>query len=365
MAGRRAFKRGLMKTGFPLIRRWRAWNGPSWQSGGVPCGIFREKRELARGRVEGRMVADGQLLPPLPENSEMVGCGLGQTTHANWAALWTRRERVHLLGRSLVHVDPTGRAAYEALYGPQAAGDPVWRMRPEQTPEELPGKWTSLVSRWDNGTNYYHWITDALTRLVHLQEFPEDVGIILRPGIARFAEDSLKRLGLWERVRLVEGEHLLVENYWFAGPLALSGCPDPLGTEWLRKSFGAAGRKIFVSRQGSTREVVNLRELEHAFHEAGWEVIDPGRLSFGEQMETFKQARVVAGVHGAGMTNVIWAPQGTRVVELMPKTFRNGCYEGISLAAGHDHRVLLCPADRSGNMSVPADIFRQVLEAGD
>lgn len=372
MAARGKWRRKLRKAFFGLKRRLRAFQGPPVESGGIPRGIFQERREILAGRVEGRIVADGQPLPPLAADSEIRTCGLGQHQHAAWPVLWTHRRQARLLGGSLVHLDPKGRACHEAMFGPHTAGDPVWDIRAVSEAEFLPGHWTSLVSRWDHhGTNYYHWLTDALVRLVHLQDFPAETGILLRPGIARFAEDSLKKLGLLERVRFVKGEHLLVEDYWFAGPPALSGCPDPLGYEWLRRRFGAdqregAGhRKIFISRQGSTRGVANLREVEGALQADGWEIVDPGVLSFGEQVETFKQARIIAGIHGAGMTNILWAPPGTRVVELMPRTFRNGCYEGISLVLGHRHQVLLCAADGHGNMSVPQETLRQVLAAGD
>lgn len=370
MALRNNLRRKIRALRLSLDRRIRAWQSQPIEAGGIPRGIFHERRELLAGRVEGRLIADGQILPPLPSHSEIEACGLGQANHRSWPVLWTKRENTRLLGTSLVHVDPRGRACYEAIFGPHGAGDPVWQARPNSQPELLSGHWTSLVSRWDNGTNYFHWLTDALVRLLQLSEFPAETGILLRPGLARFAEESLKTLGLLDRVRFVESTHVLVENYWFAGPHALSGCPNPLGYDWLRRRFGVAGgvgghRKIFISRRGTTRSVSNLREVEHALAAAGWEVIDPGLLSFGDQLETFKQARVIAGIHGAGMTNILWAPEGTPVIELMSRSFRNGCYEGISLVLGHQHRILLCPADNLGNMNVPAEQLRQVLAFGD
>lgn len=372
MAARSTWRRRIGGLRFTLSRRIRAWKSQPAEAGGIPRGIFSERREILAGRVQGSIVADGQPLPPVLADSEIRACGLRQDEFAWWPVLWSQRDSARLLGPSLVHVDGRGRACREAIFGPQGYADPVWQQRPPSQAQELPGRWTSLVSRWDlQGANYYHWLTDALVRLLHLTDFPADTGILLRPGLARFAEDSLKKLGLLDRVRFVESDHLLVEHYHFAGPPVLSGCPNPLGYAWLRQSFGAdqgegtGHRKIFISRQGSTRGVSNLREVEGALQTDGWEIVDPGVLSFTEQVETFKQARIIAGIHGAGMTNILWAPSGTRVVELMPRTFRNGCYEGISLVVGHRHQVLLCPADRDGNMSVPPEILRQVLAAGD
>lgn len=369
--GRRWPQRTVEKLAFPALRRWRGWRGEGPEQGGVPFGIFREKQEIRMGRVNGRIIADGQTLPPLREDSEIIACGLQQAGYAWWPVLWTRRSSARLLGPSLVHTDLFGHGCYEAMYGPQASGDPVWRISGSRPATELAGNWTSLVSRWTRGRNYYHWITDGLTRLLHLPSFPEDTGILVPPGLPAFALESLKLLGLGERIREAPVEHLLLEKYHFAGPSALTGCVNPMGVAWLRKSFGLPAqsprghRKIFISRRDTTRDVTNARELERTLTSEGWEIIEPGSLSFREQVATFRQARIIAGIHGAGMTNVLWAPEGTRVVELMPRSFRNGCYAGISLVLGHDHRVLICPSDRRGNMEVPPEAVTQVLAAGE
>lgn len=372
MMGRRWPQRTVEKLAFPALRRWRGLRGEGPEQGGVPFGIFREKQEIRKGRVNGRIIADGQTLPYVPAFSEIRACGLRQADYDWWPVLWTRRAYARLLGPSLVHVDDYGQACSEAMYGPQASGDPVWRILGGAPETRLEGNWTSLVSRWTRGNNYYHWVTDGLTRLIHLSSFPEDTGILVPPGLPAFALESLKLLGLADRVRETPEAHLVVGNYHFAGPVALTGCVNPMGVAWLRKSYGippklgAGHRKIFISRKDTTRDISNARELEQTLAADGWEIIEPGNLSFREQVAIFRQARVIAGIHGAGMTNLLWAPEGTRVVELMPRSFRNGCYAGISLALGHDHRVLICPADRRGNhMKVPADAIRQVLEAGD
>ncbi len=369
--GRRWPQRMAQRLGFPWVRRWRSWRGPGPEDGGVPRGIFHEQREIRQGRVEGVIVAEGQELPDLPAGSEIIACGLRQADFARWPVLWSRRDSMRLLGRSLVPVDPSGRASFEAMFGPQAPGDPVWRPGGAGPARELAGHWTSLVSRWTLGGNYYHWLTDGLTRLMHLPAFPPDTGILIPAGLPAFARDSLRMLGLDDRMREVEDDHLVVETHWFAGPGAPSGCLNPMGMRWLRQAFGTepeedrGHRKVFVARRGTTRDLINLSEVERVLKAEGWEVIDPGKLSFREQIETFRQARVVAGVHGAGMSNLLWAPAGTRVIELMPDTFRNGCYEAISRVIGHRHEVLLCRADVGGSFGLVASALGRVVALGE
>jgi capsular polysaccharide biosynthesis protein len=48
----------------------------------------------------------------------------------------------------------------------------------------------------------------------------------------------------------------------------------------------------------------------------GFQTIDPARLSFTEQTALFAEAVVIVGAHGAALTNALFAPAGSALVEL-------------------------------------------------
>jgi len=350
----------IRETIFPIRCRIHHWLRPDVWHGGPPHGSFREWDALTAGLVEGAVRQHGQTYPPIPVDSEILKARLNQATHADWVTLWTRRNDAMLAGPSMAHIDTHGKVCREATYGPHTCADPVWNRRLTRPLRHLTGDVTSIISLWNTGSNYYHWFLDGLTRLVHLADFPPECRILIPRHSPPFARRSLEMMGLAGRLVEVGDEDLSIERYWFAGPTAMSGCPDPLGVGWLRQHFptgpGSQRRRLlYIERQAATRNLTNARALRNWFSGRGWEVVNPGELALDEQMRLFQEARAVVGAHGAALTNLLWSAPGTHVLEFMPSRRRNGCYAGISLVVGQPHQALICPSNRRGDMTVPLE----------
>lgn len=357
----------IRKCLFPLTRRIRAVISPTLKDGGIPAGIFSEAEQINAERVTGQILAPNARLE-IPTGSELILAKQDQAKHQEWRPVWTVRENAFLAAPSLVHADEHDRIAIEALYACHAWRDPVWRRaKANKLPlETLQGDFTSIISGWNDGTNYFHWFMDGLSRLVHLENFPPDCKIIIPAELPPFARQSLECLGLSDRTVPHSGTDLQVERYWFAGPTMLSGCLDPRAVKWLREKLLKSepengNRRIYIERNAPTRNLNNATEMRDLFRSDGWEIVDPATLRFEQQIELFRDASHIVGVHGAGLTNLLWAPKQAQVLEFMPSRRRNACYSGISLSIGIAHTTLVCPSDRSGNIDVPTAFVRQWL----
>ena len=86
------------------------------------------------------------------------------------------------------------------------------------------------------------------------------------------------------------------------------------------------------------------------------------RINVSVQIRIFRESLMVAGVHGAALTNLLWAAPGTNVLELMPSGRRNGCYAGLSLVTFLAHQSLVCPSNRQGDLEAPLEIIRNLLK---
>jgi len=82
---------------------------------------------------------------------------------------------------------------------------------------------------------------------------------------------------------------------------------------------GGGARRIYVAR-GSTprRRVVNEDEVRELLVRRGFVTVSMDGKSVAEQAEIFAAAEVVVSVHGAALTNLVFARPHTRVVELLP-----------------------------------------------
>ena len=132
-------------------------------------------------------------------------------------------------------------------------------------PLQLTGNWTSLISRWTHRPNYYHWLTDGLTRLALLGRLlAPDTRILVPARLRPFQMETLRWLGLEDRVVPLPGRHLLVEKYFFSAPAAMTGCANPYGVKFLREKFLPHAElplkpieKLHIQRHGKTRGLVN------------------------------------------------------------------------------------------------------------
>jgi capsular polysaccharide biosynthesis protein len=107
------------------------------------------------------------------------------------------------------------------------------------------------------------------------------------------------------------------------------------------------------------RYVINHDAVASSLARDGWDILDPASLSFADQVGLFSQARVIAGLHGAGLTNMLFAPQAA-IVELVGQ-YGDGLYRNMAHCL--DHRYCLLPATQAGeNVNVDVDALRR---AGD
>jgi capsular polysaccharide biosynthesis protein len=194
---------------------------------------------------------------------------------------------------------------------------------------------------------------DALPRLAALDELPKDTKILVTPEIRGFARETLHWLGLDDRYRLAEEQHLLVEHFHFVSPATMTGCDNPFAIKFLRNAFlGRADRtftgpkQFYIQRVGKGRGVQNEREVIEFFRGLGWGIVDPEKLTLAQQIQLYSQAEAICGVHGAGFTNLLWCRPHCRVIELFAENSLNGCYEGIAQYIGLDYQYLICKADR-------------------
>ena len=77
--------------------------------------------------------------------------------------------------------------------------------------------------------------------------------------------------------------------------------------------------RIYISRERTTaRRVLNEDELVPLLSERGFVKYNLEDLSIEEQIKLFHDAEAVVAPHGAGLTNLLFAPERTPVLELFP-----------------------------------------------
>jgi len=147
---------------------------------------------------------------------------------------------------------------------------------------------------------------------------------------------------------------------------------SPLAVELVRKTFISAfqapRKRIFIARaEARYRRLLNEVRLHAISESMGFEIICPEKFGFREQVEIFSEAECIVGPTGAGMTNMIFAPKGCKVLVLAGATAGANfqIFGQLGNMLGHNIRYL---AGRASNKKllhsdymVDESIFREAL----
>ena len=215
------------------------------------------------------------------------------------------------------------------------------------------GSYFSLLSLWAHQPNYYHWLHDSMMRLhLVLPELPEDVRFIVPANLRGFQRDSLAVVGITDdRICEYSGKELWeLETLYFAPPTTSSGSNSPAAIEWFRDtawsacdlSPGTPWRRIYISRRLTAyRRIANEPEIEDVLGRFGFETYLLEELTFREQVELLSETAAVVSASGAGLTNLLFAPPGAKVLVMVDPVQISVFFWTMSEAAGHEYWYML------------------------
>lgn len=188
-----------------------------------------------------------------------------------------------------------------------------------------------------NRENYYHFLMETLPAAVIAARHPALADKpLLFSRLSPWQREALSMAGIApERTQELENllpsrpetDHLRFETAWI--PVEL---PFALACAVVRDALPAKremrrGARYFIARGGGGAHVVRRLENEDAVAAAlatrGFIPVVAEKLSFAEQVELFSHAEMIAGPHGAGLTNIVHAPQQATLIELMNASCHN------------------------------------------
>ena len=329
-----------------------------------------------------------QLLPPCrvrrepPLNYEADRAGLGYLRFdEDWGA-------TELLEFPKAHVSPIGIAFRRGKVIPETVDYTRMTLRNAPTfykkiflrkVRRISG--TAVVVHNTYFKNYYHWMLEALPRLFLLRDMIKDATVIVCDDLESFHEETIGYFKVKDVVKIARDELARVDRLLYASPHyeqygQQNGDLLRAMADWMRAQDGEdhAGRdgpsKLFLSRGAETaRRLANGDQVADAFVTFGFTVVTPGELTVPEQVALFSRATHVAGVHGAGLANVMFMQAPGLMMEIVNEEHRHPCFFNLAAAMGHRSVILPCPTtgNRDNNpkyydMLVPMDRLLTYLE---
>ena len=214
--------------------------------------------------------------------------------------------------------------------------------------------------------SYYHWMCEILPRaLIGADMVDPDVPLYVGEPMPDFVSESLDLLGLSSRVRRLPSRVFAAQTLRVS---TFSRAEWPVPSDiWrvrdgLMTAVGARpepSRRLLISRADAVeRKVLNEKRL--AAH-MDLDLIHLAGMTLTEQIRLFAQAELIVAPHGAGLTNLIFAPMGCKVVELVAESHISPCYLLIASAL-HQRYGYVCGSQHGRDMNVDIAGVRAVVE---
>lgn len=210
-----------------------------------------------------------------------------------------------------------------------------------------------IFDDWSN--NIYHFTVDFLSKLEYLRsivDFGTEYTLIL-PN-THFSKNTgvylLKYLQFDLKIKFVERESL---NF-VMGNLVTTSQITSNGTS-NRKIVASLFRKIqkplqlenckniYYFRTGDKRKIVNNDEVIMFFRSKGFICLDFNNTTIEQVHFLLSNSKCIVGLHGAGLTNMIFLPKGAKVLEFKTNnsTPKNHCYWHLAENLGMAYSVFL------------------------
>jgi hypothetical protein len=175
---------------------------------------------------------------------------------------------------------------------------------------------------------YWHFYADILHKNYLLEKYSMDLTIPIvvskqlaeQPYFRYFYNNTAAFKG---RELIIQGDFLLFANEaYFVKPQL----HDP--GYYKRSNALAVGgkvnvqksRKIFLTRDPSRgRYLTNTEAVTARLHRHGFDAVDADQLTIEQQISLFSDTRFLVGIHGAGLSNIIFRYPGTlSLIEIFP-----------------------------------------------
>jgi hypothetical protein len=226
-----------------------------------------------------------------------------------------------------------------------------------------------VIALWSHPwLGFHHFLVEVTPKICRIkEEFGEELGgaKLCYPMIhRRYEKELLSMLGIRENqvidskaVGGVIAEKVTIVPMagWFQGNPNV----DLLWKHLMPPAKGKGPELLYLARGGRRRCLNDAAIIERCL-ELGFTVVDESSRTIPEQIELYRDAKVLVGPHGSAFTNMVWAQPRARIVEMIPSTFDVEYHEHLAASLGHHHTKIACANGPRATSGVTIDFNADV-----
>jgi capsular polysaccharide biosynthesis protein len=187
----------------------------------------------------------------------------------------------------------------------------------------------------DWSETYFHWTFDVLVKLQALKAKSLCTQIAIPASLLKnkYVEESLSHLGyqltpLKSNTLYFFRSLLTQQNVEYFSPQLLHKLRSTL---FPKIGLPQEKVRIYISRRKANRRMLNNEDLlTDQLLSHGFNVVCLEDLSWRQQVLLFQQAEMVVGMHGAGLSNILYCTRPRLVIELVPSVASNKLFQVLA-----------------------------------
>ncbi|WP_338789851.1 glycosyltransferase family 61 protein [Bernardetia sp. MNP-M8] len=238
------------------------------------------------------------------------------------------------------------------------------------------------TDNWSDG--YFHWLTDVIPRVLVAQKIEkrENTELLVPKELEKYDFTQITGEKLNRKIYFYESNQVYkINKLILPSHIGNSGNYDKELMQEARKLFTQSSkiesnegtenvikqkinRKIYISRQKSRfRKINNEEQVQKLLKKYNYEIHYFEEYSFEKQIELMKQTVSLVGLHGAGLTNMLFINPNTKVLEIRNQADKhNNCYFSLASDLEVDYYYLLSEGDSAETHTVNVDVDIEKLE---
>jgi hypothetical protein len=182
--------------------------------------------------------------------------------------------------------------------------------------------------------NFFHWMVDSLGRIMVLREcynISDFVFLLNERTVSnKYTIDSLKKIGVKEcNIEIIpyNSKSFMPKLFTITTTITATGTCNPMAVRKVRDYFidtsakhHTGNDKIYISRgKFKDRKIYNEVDFVYMIKQLGFLVVYPEDHSFKEMVSILSTAKVLIGIHGTALTNMLFMMPKSKIICLKHK----------------------------------------------
>lgn len=221
-----------------------------------------------------------------------------------------------------------------------------------QNPDFISGDSALIGHPW--ASNFWHWIFESLPRLIFLKRINFKGKYIVEKK-TKFVVETLKFFDVDEsdviehsRENGMRFENLYIPQVYDGAtvsksfPSVFEEIREAILSQTKTSTDSSDFNRIYLERDSiEHRSVYNKWEVAQILDLYGFKTIKLSEISFADQVNAVRNAKVLIMDHGGGSTHCLFMPRNGHVIEFFPPKWINPCNLNVIKYFGHTYQSIV------------------------